>query len=73
MKKKAMVLVGVVIVAMTSLGNIALSLVEDPQWTPYVQSWNRKLPTEKTNIKAKKRDSITMCGTPEIKTSALQR
>jgi hypothetical protein len=71
MKKGVVILAGAVLVAMSGLTDIALNFSEDPQWTPYVLSWDRKLKTK--NRLAKKEEAIPLCSSKIDSTADLQR
>jgi hypothetical protein len=59
MKKRVIVVAGIVVIAMSGLSTIALSIADDAQWSPYVLRWDQKLPpTKKEN---KQVASIPIC------------
>jgi hypothetical protein len=73
MKKRMIIIAGIVIIAMSGLSDIALSLTEDPQWTPYVLRWDRKL-KERKKVNLAKTQSITVCSSKEdLKSDTPQR
>lgn len=47
MKKSVFILVAIALVGMTNLTEVALSFSEDPQWTPFQQTWKEKLGDER--------------------------
>jgi hypothetical protein len=59
MKKSLFVLIVIILVGISTLADVAVRLSKDPQWTPFVQSWNRKLNDDKTSEK-----EISVCSTP---------
>jgi hypothetical protein len=75
MKKRVLVLAGIVIISMSELTDLALSISKDSQWTPYVLSWNQKLTVTRNKKKiTKKAEPISICTSPKGKTSiTLQR
>jgi hypothetical protein len=76
MKKGMMILAGAGLIAMSAFSDVALSLSEDPQWTPYVLNWDRELSRSGSKAKkvvAKKEDSIQLCTSKADKTLKLQR
>lgn len=75
MKKGSVILIGAVMVAMSGLSNIAISISEDPQWTPYVLSWSRKLPKKQNEEKnlASEKDTIPVCSSSKSNSEKLQR
>jgi hypothetical protein len=59
MKKSLFVLIVIIIVGISLLADVAVRLSEDPQWTPFVQSWNRKLYDGNTS-----ENEIPVCASP---------
>jgi hypothetical protein len=58
MKKQAVILGGIVIVAISSMSGTALSFLQDEQWSNYTQSWKTPLviQSKKTVIAEEKTD-----------------
>jgi len=74
MRKRVLVLAGIVIVLISYLSNMALSSSEQAQWNSYVQSWDRKLYTLKKTKIASKTEDITICTSkPSVVTDNSQR
>jgi hypothetical protein len=61
MRKRVLVLAGIVIVLISYVSNLALSSSEQSQWNPYVQSWDRKLSSLKKKKVSRKTVDITIC------------
>jgi hypothetical protein len=63
MKKQAVILGGIVIVVISSMGGTtALSFLADQQWSNYVQSWKTpKVVGEKKKLSIAENDTITIC------------
>lgn len=63
MKKQAVILGGIVIVAISSFsGTSALSLISEQQWSNYIQTWKEPHVIGKDQSSAiAKDDSITVC------------
>jgi hypothetical protein len=65
MKKQAVILGGIVIVAISSMSETALSFLQEEQWSNYAQSWkiplvvrSKKMVIAEERINANKKDSI---------------
>jgi hypothetical protein len=67
MKKQAIILGGIVIVAISSMSGTALSFLQDEQWSNYIQNWSIPLviPAKKAviaeeKVNENKKDSINV-------------
>ena len=65
MKKQAIILGGIVIVAISSMSGAALSFLKDEQWSNYTQSWKiplvihmKKTVIAEENTNQNRKDSI---------------
>lgn len=52
MKKRVLIGLAIILIGLTNFTDLALSFSKDPQWTPFVLTWKRKLPEsgEKSDI-----------------------
>lgn len=71
MKKRVLIGIVIILIALTNFTDLALSLSRDPQWTPFVLTWKEKLPKAK---EAEKAQDITICSSKPVKSRiTLQR
>jgi hypothetical protein len=73
MKKRGLILAAIVAIVMSGLSNIALSISEDSQWTPYVLRWDQKLHVAKKKKVIRKKSSITICSRQANQNSITQQ
>ena len=63
MKKPPIILIGIVVIILSWLSEMALSMIDEKKWSNYVFSWETKWPTslkEKPDVKPKE-PVVTVC------------